>query len=184
MTEILVYDEDNNIISSLAQWDYGITIKIKKSDVELETVDRINYFNAKSPYAYVVETESDGDYYTAIIPNAILREPYPIFGYIADQVIDGEELIRERALYMFRITVKKQAQPSDKIYENTQDYIYLTDILQECLTAADRAEQVVGQSGYICFYIDSNGDLIYERTENVDIDFSIVDGDLIVSTVS
>lgn len=188
MQEILVYDENENLLDHLAQWDYGITIKIKKSDVEADTVDHINYFNAKTKYAYVVETESDGNYYTAIVPNAILREPYPVWGYITDQIMDGEEVKQERALYMFRITIKKQPQPSDKVYENTQDYIYLTDALQECIEcaasaelSADRAEQAAAQSGYMNFYINGEGDLMYERTENVNVDFALVDGDLIVS---
>lgn len=48
---------------------------------------------------------------------------------------------------------------------------------------ADRAEQAAGQSGYMAFWIDSNGDLIYERTSNVDVDFRLVDGDLILKAV-
>ena len=48
---------------------------------------------------------------------------------------------------------------------------------------ADRAEQAAGQSGYMAFWIDSNGDLIYERTSNVDVDFRLVDGDLILEAV-
>ena len=48
---------------------------------------------------------------------------------------------------------------------------------------ADRAEQAAGQSGYMFFHIDSNGDLIYERTSNVDVDFQLVDGDLILEAV-
>ena len=49
---------------------------------------------------------------------------------------------------------------------------------------ADRAEQAAGQSGYMFFYINSNGDLIYERTNNVDVDFKLVDGDLILEEVA
>lgn len=48
---------------------------------------------------------------------------------------------------------------------------------------ADRAEQAAGQSGYMAFWIDSNGDLIYERTPNVQVDFRLVDGDLILEAV-
>lgn len=48
---------------------------------------------------------------------------------------------------------------------------------------ADRAEQAAGQSGYMFFHIDSNGDLIYERTSNVDVYFRLVDGDLILEAV-
>ncbi len=44
--------------------------------------------------------------------------------------------------------------------------------------SADRAEQAAATSGYMFFYIDDNGDLIYERTENVEVDFELIDGDL------
>ena len=56
---------------------------------------------------------------------------------------------------------------------------YATSAAQD----ADRAEQAAGQSGYMFFHIDSNGDLIYERTSNVDVDFRLVDGDLILEAV-
>lgn len=46
--------------------------------------------------------------------------------------------------------------------------------------SADRAEQAAGQSGYMFFYIDENGDLHYQRTANVDVDFYLNDGDLYV----
>lgn len=46
--------------------------------------------------------------------------------------------------------------------------------------SADRAEQAAGQSGYMFFYINENGDLIYQRTPNVDVDFYLDDGDLYV----
>ena len=54
---------------------------------------------------------------------------------------------------------------------------------EDALTAsrdADRAEQAAAQSGYMFFYIDENGDLRYQRTDNVDVDFYLNDGDLYV----
>ena len=47
-------------------------------------------------------------------------------------------------------------------------------------TSADRAEQAAQTAGYMYFYIDSNGDLIYQRTNNVDVTFYLSDGDLYV----
>ena len=44
---------------------------------------------------------------------------------------------------------------------------------------ADRAEQAAAQSGYMHFYINDEGDLIYQRTSNVNVDFYLDnDGDL------
>lgn len=46
-------------------------------------------------------------------------------------------------------------------------------------TNADRAEQAAAQSGYMHFYINDEGDLIYQRTSNVNVDFYLDnDGDL------
>ena len=50
--------------------------------------------------------------------------------------------------------------------------------------SADRAEQAAQNAGYMFFDIDENGDLIYERTTSVDVDFSIEDGDLYVEVIA
>lgn len=52
------------------------------------------------------------------------------------------------------------------------------------LNSADRAEQAAQNAGYMFFDIDENGDLIYERTTNVDVDFVIEDGDLYVEAIA
>lgn len=44
--------------------------------------------------------------------------------------------------------------------------------------SADKAEQAAANAGYMFFHIDSNGHLIYERTDNVDVDFALSDGHL------
>lgn len=54
------------------------------------------------------------------------------------------------------------------------------DHAEDAEDAADRAEQSAAVSGYIFFYIDENGDLIYQRTSNVQVDFALIDGDLYV----
>lgn len=50
--------------------------------------------------------------------------------------------------------------------------------------AADKAEQSAGQSGYMYFYIDENGHLIYTHTSNVDVDFILENGHLYVESVA
>ena len=51
---------------------------------------------------------------------------------------------------------------------------------QSAYADAERAEQAAAQSGYMFFYIDENGDLHYQRTDNVDVDFYLSNGDLYV----
>lgn len=50
----------------------------------------------------------------------------------------------------------------------------------DALASADRAEQAAANAGYMFFYIDSNGDLIYQRTSTTQVDFYLADGDLYV----
>lgn len=49
--------------------------------------------------------------------------------------------------------------------------------------AANRAEQAAGTAGYMFFEIDGNGDLIFSRTSNVNVDFYLDDGDLYVEAI-
>lgn len=50
----------------------------------------------------------------------------------------------------------------------------------DAYTSAERAEQAAATAGYMYFFIDSNGDLIYHRTSNVDATFYLSDGNLFV----
>lgn len=50
----------------------------------------------------------------------------------------------------------------------------------DAYTSAERAEQAAATAGYMYFHIDSNGDLIYHRTNNVDVTFYLSNGDLYV----
>ena len=136
-------------------------------------------------------TEGEGSpYYSTHIPNIILQQPYPIIGYAVVETTVGFEQV-ERALFRFMITVRKQPQPSDRIYidDGGDDYIDAVEILEEVRQYAEdaeiycnRAEQAAGQSGYMYFYINEDGDLMLDRTENVDVDFMLIDGDLVIIT--
>lgn len=53
-------------------------------------------------------------------------------------------------------------------------------ILAQAIDARDRAEQAAQEKGYMDFFINDQGHLIYERTDNIDnIDFELDEGRLI-----
>lgn len=58
------------------------------------------------------------------------------------------------------------------------------DSADDAAESADRAEQAAGQSGYMFFYIDGRGHLIYQRTPNVNVDFYLQDGHLFVGAIA
>lgn len=51
---------------------------------------------------------------------------------------------------------------------------------QSAYADAKRAEQASANAGYMFFYIDEHGDLIYQRTPNTEVDFYLSNGDLYV----
>ena len=54
------------------------------------------------------------------------------------------------------------------------------EILAQAINARDRAEQAAQEKGYMDFFINDQGHLIYERTDNIDnIDFELDEGRLI-----
>lgn len=53
--------------------------------------------------------------------------------------------------------------------------------MERAETAQDKAEQAAAQSGYMFFYIDDDGHLIYQRTENTQVDFYLENGHLFVT---
>lgn len=76
----------------------------------------------------------------------------------------------------------------DQVLEAGAASVEAREICVQCAasaqTDADRAEQAAAQSGYMYFYIDDNGDLIYERTPNVtQVDFYLDDGDLYLEAI-
>lgn len=51
---------------------------------------------------------------------------------------------------------------------------------QAAAQSADHAEQAAASKGWMFFDIDENGDLIMEHTTNIEVDFKLEDGDLIM----
>ena len=184
MRDILIYDENEEVINYLTQWDLDVDVYIKASDVD-DRMDYVHFFNPNSDRALVVEATRSGSYYVAKIPNVLLEKSVPIFGYTV--VTDND---KERAYNKFVITVRKKPQPSNRVYSdyNTNDYIDAVEILvdaqmyaQNAEYYADKAEQIAATNGYMFFYIDETGSLIYKHTSNVDAQFSLVNGDLILT---
>ena len=55
--------------------------------------------------------------------------------------------------------------------------------IEETLGRVDKLEQQAGTAGWMAFEI-VDGELIYERTPSVQVDFSLVDGDLVMEAIN
>lgn len=132
MQEINVYDGSGNYLTDLVQWDKDVLIHIQHPDI-LQAYN-VHFFNSSCEEALVVtSTYSDGDLRVRI-PNELLTYSLPITGYV--YIIEGDE---SKSLYGFRLMVRKRPRPSNYIYVESEDYISLEKVLEECRIFANNA---------------------------------------------
>lgn len=90
----------------------------------------------------------------------------------ADSAEGSEESAEDSEAWAVGTRGGADVTPTDPTFENNSKYW------------AGMAEQAAGQSGYMYFYIDENGHLIYTHTSNVDVDFILENGHLYVESVA
>ena len=137
MYEIQVLDSDNQRLLQLMQWDKDVIVQLKEPSIQ--KAYNVHFANQESTNSYVVKsTYLDGVLKTKI-PNVLLTTEYPIFGYVYVDKPDGEC----RSVYGFRIAVRRRPQPSDYVYVESQDYISITKISDECKAYRDKCAALV-----------------------------------------
>ena len=104
----------------------------------------------------------------ADLPNGVEPTPY-------------EQTVIDEAIAALNTAVEKTSADAE---QTAADAETASQAATDALNSADRAEQAAQNAGYMFFDIDENGDLIYERTTNVDVDFTIEDGDLYVEAIA
>ena len=92
-----------------------------------------------------------------------------------------EQTVIDEAIAALNTAVEKTSADAE---QTAADAETASQAATNALNSADRAEQAAQNAGYMFFDIDENGDLIYERTTNVDVDFVIEDGDLYVEAIA
>ena len=147
---------------------------------------------------------SDGE---VSIPNTLLATGLPVYCWIlVEQGISGA------VRYSVQIPVRQKARPDGTIPPEQADIIsQAISALNDAGTAAqeaadsaaqsaasalsaktdidatldrvDKLEQQAGTAGWMAFEI-VDGELFYERTPSVQVDFSLVDGDLVMEAIN
>lgn len=133
MQEITIYDINGNSLIDLVQWDKNVRIFAKEN--EIDKAYNVHFFNKNNTEAMVVESTYQDGILSAMIPNDILIESYPIIGYI---FVDKNN--EQKSIYCFRITVRKRPKPSDYIYSDQKEYITFEKVLEEAKEYADNAQ--------------------------------------------
>lgn len=120
--------------------------------------------------------EADGEtVYSIKIP--VVRRPRPV----SDEPTPQQQSEIDTAIAALQAGVAKAEGFADDAEEQAG---IAQNAANTASQAADKAEQSAGQSGYMYFYIDENGHLIYTHTSNVDVDFILENGHLYVESVA
>ena len=95
-------------------------------------------------------------------------------------LIDGTETapITPSQFEQFVANVKADADRAEDARDEAEGF------RDEAEEWADKAEQAASNAGYMFFYINEDGDLIYQRTPNTQVDFYLQDGDLYVEAIN
>lgn len=142
MQEIIACDVNGNSITDLVQWDNHVNLYF--SDTGITGAYSVRFFNNTMDEALVCSSTFDANKLKVEVPNILLTQSYMIFGYIV--VPSGDTT---QSLYAFKLNVRKQPKPSNLVYEDSDDYITLEGILDECKDYANQASQSASSaSGY------------------------------------
>ncbi len=186
---------------SLWQYDYGQILKI--TGLDLPEAYQVHFSNEQvCGLSITMIGDADG----VLIPDELLQTGLYVYAflYLHEGESDGE------TEYKITIPVSRRPQPSDEeptpveqsaidqaiaalqsavslTNENvriTAEYAEDAEVAKDAAeTSAERAEQAANNAGYMEFEINEDGHLIYTRTDAVDVDFSLIDGHLVMEVI-
>lgn len=136
--------------------------------------------------------------HSCLVPVEVLARIGKVKMNLVGSIADGDELTDRLTTYPIdAIIVDKNArvvgtetapitpsqfeQFAEAVHEDAERAAASEQAAEE---AAEAAGQAAANAGYMFFYIDENGDLIYQRTPNTQVDFYLQDGDLYVTPVT
>jgi len=163
-------DERRLDTEPLFQFDYGQILDL--SEIEgLPTSFEVHFCNkgdSDAPASIALNGQVE-------IPDVFLETGKYIYAYIYlhDTENDGE------TEYKISIPVVKRQAVSHETPTPVQQN-EITQLMAALEAGVEEAKQAASVSGYMFFHIDNDGHLIYEHTENVAVDFELVDGHLFV----
>lgn len=125
MENINAYDSNGELIDLLVQWDKGIILYF--NDNIFDDNYTIHLFTDDMDMAMVVESVLDDNGILSVkLPDDILTMGKAITGYICTRTE-----IEYRNSYKFKLPVRKKPKPSNYIYVDSNEYIFLEDKLDE-----------------------------------------------------
>ena len=173
--------------------DYGIILKIE--NLELPASYEVDFSNdRKEGTSVTMIGNADG----VLIPQQFIKSGKDIYAFYYHV---GEDF--GKTTYIFHIPnrvrpdrTNEQPEPEQQsvidqaisalntaVAQTAQDVIDADASATSAAQSADRAEQAAADAGFMDVEIDSNGHLIYTRTDAVDVDLKLVNGHLVMEAV-
>ena len=181
------------VTAPIVKEDYGLYLKIE--GLELPSTYEVDFSNSEHNGTSVTMIgNSDG----VLIPRQFIASGKDVFAFLYHV---GEDF--GRTVYKFRIPNKvrpdrtnEQPTPEEQstidqaisalntaVAQTAQDVIDADASATSAAQSAERAEQAAADAGFMDVEIDSNGHLIYTRTDAVDVDLKLVNGHLVMEAV-
>lgn len=164
-TTVIPFDADNAAVTKLYQWDVGITLYITNS--KITEAYNVHFANKTCTEAYSCSSTYSDGVLSVTIPDILLQQAYPIWGYIY-----AEDDDYGRTVFTFKIRVIARPQPADYVYEESADYILVSDLADRiaALESGSISEETI--SAAVTAYLEENGISIdlsaYSTTEEME----------------
>ena len=173
--------------------DHGIYLKIE--GIDLPATYEVDFSNERKEGTSVTMIgNADG----VLIPTQFIKSGKDVFAFLYHV---GEDY--GKTVYTFCIPnrvrpdrTNEQPEPEQQsaidqaisalntaVAKTAQDILDADASARSAAESADRAEQAAAEAGFMDVEIDSDGHLIYTRTDAVDVDLKLVNGHLIMEAV-
>ena len=119
MYEVTCLDSNQEIVTSLNQWDSNITLYINGLE-DVPITPKCHFCNKNSKTALVIDTTQTANGFAVKVPNVLLEEPYSITMYI--YVMDSR-YESGRTMYIVKLPVKPRPKPDTYIFVDNVDYV-------------------------------------------------------------
>lgn len=165
------------------QYDYGQALRLEGFH-SLPSAFEMHYGAPGSEEA-ITQIGMDG---IVPVPDSLLQQSGPVTAwlYLHDTGYDGETRYEIEIPVRPRPSVEDEGIDPDREDTIAQALLVLNEAIRRTETAAERAEQAADNAGYMFCYIDEEtGDLMYLRTDSVDVDLALdpETGDLLMTSL-
>lgn len=117
MADIVCYDSNGEIITSIFQWDVDRQVRLEGgAAVDLTNVSAVHVTNKGQRNAVSVDFTTSGNGVVLVIPNYVLRKTADIAIYLVEDIADTEE----RTVY--QVTIPLIARPMPITYSDSMEW--------------------------------------------------------------